>query len=199
LNTITCPNCGSDQVKTLSEDCKGQLTLGSEFNYKAIAHECAACFEKGDFTGEGDDRYLESLTEAKKSLQKALIEDIGDMGFKMAYVERAFELPQRTLARWKNGDLSAANLALLRIIKTIPWVVDAADHGFSQSYVTQRMLAFLSEKLAQSANDTGYVASSRVDFTNPSSIRFEISMDKKVPINTEELISSSSNINLAAS
>ena len=195
--TIQCPNCGSNQIKVLSESCRGQLTLGPEFEYQALIHECMECSEKGDFNGDGDTKYLESLKAAQKTLQKSLIEELGYLGFSMAYIERALELPQRTLARWKNGDVSAANLALLRIIKTIPWIVDVADHSFDQGYVTSRMLASLAEKLAEAANANGYKPSSRADLTDPNSISFEITMDKKPAIDTGDLISSGKNVSLA--
>lgn len=197
MNAIQCLNCGSDKVKVLSEACKGQLTLGPEFEYQALVHECEECGEKGDFTGEGDSRYLESLKIAQKSLQKSLIEDLGNMGFTMAYIERALELPQRTLARWKNGDLSAANLALLRIIRTMPWIVDVADHSYNQQYITSRMLAFLAEKISETVQTHGYTPSARADLTDPNSIRFELTMDKKPSVDPGELITSGSRVSLA--
>lgn len=132
-NGIQCPICGSTEVSIIHEVSQGQLTLGPTFEYTSNLHKCATCGEQGDFTGENDTVYLESLKAAQKELQKSLIEDLGNLGFTMAYIERALELPQRTLARWKNGDHSAANLALLRILRSMPWIVDVADHRFDQS------------------------------------------------------------------
>lgn len=198
MSEIHCPNCGSNDVKSLTEVNKGQLTLGPEFDYQITIHECNSCGEKGDFTDEGDARYLASLKEAQKALQKSLIEDLGEMGFTMAYIERALELPQRTLARWKNGDLSAANLALLRVLRTMPWIVDVADHNFNQKYITSKMLSFIAEQLSQSIQSAGYNPTGVADFTNPDSLKVMFSIDRGNPINTDELITNSSQVKIAA-
>lgn len=197
MSKIECPVCGSSDVKILNEVGHGQLTLGPAFEYNSNMHKCQSCDEQGDFTGENDALYLESLKTAQKELQKSIIEDLGNMGMSMAYIERALELPQRTLARWKNGDHSAANLALLRILKSMPWIVDIADHSFQQQYITARMFSFLADKLVKNANDAGYITSGFMHVENQNNIKFEVRMDKDSTLNPREMISMNSNITLA--
>lgn len=198
MSSINCPNCGSEDVKSLSEVNTRQLTLGREFEYESVLHECNTCGEKGDFTGDGDTKYLVALKDAQKALQKSLIDDLGKMGFTMAYIERALELPQRTLARWKNGDLSAANLALLRIIRTMPWILNVADHNFNQQYITSKMFSIIAEKLSQGIQSSGYSPTGYADFTNPDSLKVMFSIDRESAINTNELITNSSQVKIAA-
>jgi hypothetical protein len=115
------------------EVCKetDQLTLGPEFNYEQVVYTCNACGEQGDFQGVNDTRFLEAQKEAQIASMKSLIETLfEDKNFSMAYFERAFELPIRTVTRWKGGDFSAAAIALLRTVRTYPWIVEVAANRF---------------------------------------------------------------------
>lgn len=197
MGSIQCPVCGSTDVAVVHELSHGQLTLGPAFEYTANLHKCETCGEQGDFTGENDSIYLESLRAAQKDLQKSLIEDLGNLGLTMAYIERALELPQRTLARWKNGDHSAANLALLRILKSMPWVVDIADHRFEQPYITAKMFSYLADKLVKGASQAGYATSGSVHVDQTSNIKLQVSLNKPSALNPSEMISMNNNIKLA--
>jgi hypothetical protein len=75
--------------------------------------------------------------------------------YSMAFVERALELPQRTMMRWKKGQLSDAAIALLRIIGTYPWIMDVADAKYDSIYAQKRLTiegAKAMFHLAESAN-----------------------------------------------
>jgi hypothetical protein len=58
----------------------------------------------------------------------------------MAYFERAFELPVRTGTRWKSGDFSSSSIALLRIVKTFPWMTEIAEARFDP--ITSKKVMF---------------------------------------------------------
>ncbi|MDI6739292.1 MAG: hypothetical protein QME74_02895, partial [Candidatus Edwardsbacteria bacterium] len=64
----------------------------------------------------------------------SIIESFPVVGYSLAGIERALELPTRTLSRWKSGDFnaSAGSLALLRILKTYPWIIDVADVKYNE-------------------------------------------------------------------
>ncbi len=133
---VTCPVCGSDQVSTqrksytLAEPYAPIEVLSLPWNY------CATCQSDGDFTGEAA-AIIESHLEAlRRESVKAIISDFNAQNISNASLERALELPQRTLSKWKSGkaEPTAAGIALLRIVRTYPWIVKVAEKGFEQGF-----------------------------------------------------------------
>ena len=60
-----------------------------------------------------------------------MLSHLSKIGYSMAAIERALELPQRTISRWKaNKELSSIGIALLRIIRTYPWILEVAEKKF---------------------------------------------------------------------
>jgi len=102
--------------------------------------KCLVCGESGDFSGANDEQIVKALEIAKKESAVVMLEYLSNLGIKMSYMERALELPTRTIARWKGGELSAATLALLRIIRTFPWILEVADAHFDQSVAKYRVI-----------------------------------------------------------
>lgn len=138
MSKITCTACGSDDVVKISQKETRQLTLGDEFTYDVNMYHCNECGEEGDFADKNDAIHERHMEEARKKLAAQLIDSIAADGMKMAYIERAFEIPQRTISsKWKNGSISASGLALLRIVKTMPWTVHIADNKFSNESIKQ--------------------------------------------------------------
>lgn len=140
MTNVRCPSCGSDtvEIKNLSET--RQLTLGPEFSYMVPTHVCESCGEEGDFNGSGDSFRENAIQLARKELASNLIEGIHDIGLKLSHVERALELPQRTISsKWRTG-ISASGLALLRIIRTMPWIVNIADNKFTKESIGNEIM-----------------------------------------------------------
>ncbi len=134
--SVICPSCGSNAVSRHEKNSFGQLTLGHQFSYKAVSFKCKTCNEEGDFLGISDQNYMDAQKDAQTTFAKNILENMSSVGITMAMFERVFELPTRTLTRWKNGDFSAGALALLRIIATYPWIVEVAEHKFERSYAS---------------------------------------------------------------
>lgn len=60
---------------------------------------------------------------------------LNEQGYSNASMERSLGLPARTLERWKNDRTivpSAAALALMRIVRTYPWILKVADAPFDE-------------------------------------------------------------------
>lgn len=131
---VICPACGSNQVTRSEKETLNDLTLGSRFSFREINYKCKSCGEEGDFLAETDKNYLAAQKEAQSNLVKQLLEKMNNVGITMAMFERVFELPARTLTRWKNGDFSSSALALLRIIATYPWILEVAENKFEKTY-----------------------------------------------------------------
>lgn len=83
-----------------------------------------------------NDRTIErALSDLKKASMVHLLNDLNSSGLTNAYMERALGLPARALARWKNEASimpSAAGHALMRLIRTFPWLLQVAEEGFDE-------------------------------------------------------------------
>jgi DNA-binding transcriptional regulator YiaG len=139
MSKLQCPACGSDKLQILTEQKSYQLTLGNEFNYLEKIYQCETCGEAGDFDNKNESTFEIAEREALKAHVPYLIEELSKEKISMAQFERAFELPQRTLTRWKTGDFSATAVALLRTIKTYPFIVRVAENRFDQGYAQKAL------------------------------------------------------------
>lgn len=151
---IKCPACGSTKVTREEHQSSHQLTLGSKFFYKDISYKCLTCSEEGDFSSETDENFINAQKEAQIQFINKIIEEFGKSNISMAMVERVFELPARTLTRWKNGDFSSSGLALLRILKTYPWIIEVAENRFEPFFVSFALVRAAMQEFAQKAHQT---------------------------------------------
>jgi len=131
---ILCPACGSDDMLRHEQTKNNELALKGEFKFKDVSYACNSCGEEGDFSGEGDKNYLIAKKKAQSLFVNNVLERFDECHITMAMFERVFELPARTLSRWKTGDFSASSLALLRIVAVYPWIIDVAEHRFERNY-----------------------------------------------------------------
>lgn len=127
-----CPMCGSSAVTETDELRAIAIPYGGQATYGTKVHHCSDCGESGDFTQQNDAIIQSAYREAKKKSVDPMLGYLGSIGVSMAYIERALELPVRTLARWKTEECSAAAIALLRIIRTYPWILQVADARFDE-------------------------------------------------------------------
>jgi hypothetical protein len=142
-----CPACGSDSIQITKTKHALPIVYGSPAVYDEVLEQCLVCGESGDFSGENDELVEAALEIAKKQSVIDMLDALSHKGIKMSYIERTLELPSRTIARWKGGELSAATLALLRIIRTFPWILEVADSRFDQSVAKYRLVEEASREL----------------------------------------------------
>lgn len=146
---VICPACGSELIDRVVKESLGQLTLGSEFKFEEIIYKCRDCEEEGDFLGESDKNYLAAQKNAQINLVKQILEELNDAGITMSFVERVFELPPRTLTRWKTGDFSSTSIAFLRILKTYPWITEVAEYKFMPFFAQYAVLRSLMSSIKE--------------------------------------------------
>jgi hypothetical protein len=130
----SCPLCGSKKLRRHEERNFGEVILGEKFSFNEVYLKCSVCHEEFDFSCETDKNYRKAEKKAHKKFVEKTIKELNDNGIKMSFFERVFRLPIRTLSRWKSGDFSFASLALLRIVKTYPWIIEVAEHKFEESF-----------------------------------------------------------------
>jgi ribosomal protein L37E len=129
-----CSYCGSNEVSIRNEvlELSEPFSKTSSVTIKKVV--CTTCgFEKED---ESNDLVIqEELAILKRSSMVSILTFLNEQGHSNASMERALGLPARTLARWKNETSitpSASGLALMRIIRTFPWMLQVADCQFDQ-------------------------------------------------------------------
>lgn len=180
-NLTKCPVCGSANITRHEQDNCHQLTLGNKFHYKEIFYKCTLCNEEGDFFSDTDVNYIKAQKEAQILFVKDAIEEL-NKSYSMAMLERVFELPARTLTRWKNGDFSSSGLALLRILVTYPWITDVAEHRFNSivknfalinagikelENISQKSLSKFTTDFSEKISGGSINKPQRVEITNP--------------------------------
>ena len=138
-DNLTCPACGSSNIATSRLDASLPVPMAEPVIYSERVDLCGACGTEGDFARENDAAVEAALAAAGKRSARAIIESLAADGISMAYFERAFGLPQRTMARWKAGECSAGSLALLRVVRSYPWVLRLAERSFSEKVAKQEL------------------------------------------------------------
>ena len=135
-----CPVCGSDELKKTTHKHTLTVIYGNPSEYDEVIEKCLTCEESGDFSDVNDKTINQLIDVAKKQSVINMVEYLSNHNIKMSYMERSLELPARTVARWKAGDCSSAGLALLRIIRTYPWILEVADDRFDESVACSRLV-----------------------------------------------------------
>jgi transcriptional regulator with XRE-family HTH domain len=165
-----CPVCGSTEFKTVTNKNSLPIAYGEPAIVEETTDTCLSCGVSGDFSDENDLRVTTALAEAKKKSIDAMLETLSEMGIKMAYLERALELPARTVSRWKSGESSAASLALLRAIRTYPWILEVADARFDPYIAKMKLVEgaaqVLREALVINAKSASLVVNYDMDELN---------------------------------
>ena len=141
-----CPVCGSDKLERVIQKESIIGDLGKDLVVDMPHEKCMECGFEGDLFGENE----KTIEKALSTLNKAYIDEALDFFIErkinFAGIERAVGLPQRTLTKWKNGISSptAAGIALLKYLRTFPWLIEVAEHKFDFN-ITQKI--FVEEAL----------------------------------------------------
>ena len=135
MTTKTCPVCASDNITSETVQRVVAATLGPPKIYAAVVDSCGECGEVGDFDAVNDARIEEALRESEVASIRMMLDELAQAGISNASVERALRLPQRTTARWKDGKLSAGAAALIRMVRTYPWMLEVADADYKPDQV----------------------------------------------------------------
>lgn len=145
---VLCPACGSEDLKDEVVERTYVPPFGEECHYQLTIQRCQKCEEGGDFVGANPPIIKEVIDASDRGSARVILEAFGAAEVSMAFIERALRLPKRTLARWKTGDISAAGLALLRIVRTYPWILGVAAMGFDRDAADEAL------RVATEAADT---------------------------------------------
>ncbi|MCI5218584.1 MAG: hypothetical protein D3914_05195 [Candidatus Electrothrix sp. LOE2] len=127
-----CPVCGLGQLEERSVARVIRESFGGSSTVSIKNYYCGICESDGDFFDENE-KVIENEVEAlKKNAIKNILNDFSRNNISMAAIERALRLPQRTLTKWKKGAIrpSASGMALMKLLRLFPWLLEVADHDF---------------------------------------------------------------------
>jgi len=173
MSDKVCPVCGAKdliqnkEIQILHEPYGGQTQIEIS-NYR-----CSVCGSEGDFFNENEEIILSNSEKLKELSIKNILEDFNNNKISMSAIERALSLPQRTLTKWKNGvsKPSAAGLALIKYLRTFPWLLDVAENNFDYNssqkiFLNSAMQLFLKSIDFNTENfpEAGIIATSQSAF-----------------------------------
>ena len=127
-----CPLCGSDKLERISSKETIRGDMGKEFTTDRKYVKCTECGNEGDFFGENEETTEKALSKLNDIYINEVLDFFNEKNISFAGIERAVGLPQRTLTKWKNGisTPTAAGIALLKYLRTFPWLIEVAEHKF---------------------------------------------------------------------
>ena len=138
-----CSYCGSEDVDIREDQVEVSEPFADVNTVTVKMVVCNTCGFAEDH--ESNDCVLQdALAVCKQSSMVHTLTYLNAQGYTNASMERTLGLPARTLARWKNEDIvpSAAALALMRFIRTFPWLLRVAEEEFNEEKAHE---VFLSE------------------------------------------------------
>lgn len=131
IKDFTCPVCGSSDFEIIQQDEIVAAPFGEEKVVPLTKIKCNVCESVTDYSKLYESDYSDAIEDSKKGSVENILNNLANKGYNLAAIERALDLPQRTISRWKStGELSSTGLALLRIINTYPWILHVAQNKF---------------------------------------------------------------------
>jgi transposase-like protein len=158
MSTKTCPACGSQDVVTKNVTRSFYDRFAGEIETNITEDVCSLCGMEGDFESVNDFETKLALEHLKKNAAQNIINAFVANGFNLASIERALELPQRTLSKWRNDTPpAAAGLTLLKFISLFPWLLTVADTNFdilkSQEICAHNAISYIYNQRNQSCSN----------------------------------------------
>lgn len=142
-NTVldVCDICGSKDLQIIKKPASLRIPFYSkEVTYDKVIVHCADCGEEYDVTS--DKERSNAIALAEKTSLEGLIEFVTKKGYSLAHIERALDLPTRTISRWKSGqEPSSAGLTLLRFLRVFPWLINIAENNYDESFSKRTLIS----------------------------------------------------------
>ncbi len=151
MEKVICTYCGKDAVSIEEHEIELSEPYGGSSTVKIKEKVCSHCgFVEDD--GSNDLVIQKELSVLKRTSMVNVLDELNAMGHTTASMERALGLPARTIARWKNErsmSPSASAIALMRIIRTFPWLLAVADRRFDDVAAREILLQHAASELVK--------------------------------------------------
>ena len=132
MNKKSCPVCGSEEIIEKKKTISISEPFFGQSNIEVFENVCCSCKSIGDFFNQNESLLEETIKELKQKSVKKILEYFIDKKISMSSIERALEMPQRSLTKWKNNTskASSAGIALLRFVRLFPWLLEVAENKY---------------------------------------------------------------------
>lgn len=179
-NELRCPFCDSDQIQKQQNEEQTQAPYGGVVKYHEEVLICSNC--QSNFADEkrSDALFLEAYNKSQKDSVVKILTYLTEKGYSFAGVERALNLPQRTLSRWKmEGDLSSIGLSLLKMMRTYPWLIDVAEKKYDENYAKVVLIQHACETFNDLSSSYGYCFNAGRSLPTVAGVTFNLDFTKK--------------------
>ena len=132
---------------------------------------CGTCGESGDFISRNTSIVNDAIHSAEQEFIAKTVDWLAERGITMAYLERALSLPARTVTRWRDGEFSAAPIALLRFVRTYPWLLAVAEGAFDHGVAAKAVISSAADVIGAAQSPSVSPTSSPIMNVN---VNFEI-------------------------
>ncbi len=130
---VKCIFCDSEDTEVVTKRVTLKGSFGEEIAYDQKICRCKNCGEDNDITNEEESDKAIRAYEGKSF--GVTISELLKKGYSLAQMERALDLPVRTISRWSAGNLpSAAGKTLFKFIRLMPWLIEVGDNDFDVVY-----------------------------------------------------------------
>ena len=132
MNKQRCPACGSIDIIDEKKNILIKEPFGGQDNIEIHENICSICGSRVDFFNQNESLIDETIKKLKQKSIESILNDFVDSKMSMSSIERALEIPQRTLTKWKNrtNAPSSTGVALMRFIKLFPWLLEVAENKY---------------------------------------------------------------------
>jgi hypothetical protein len=128
---VTCEVCGSTNTIKSQKERYFPIPYGQPALIHQSVVTCQDCGLEIDSTNEEDNK--SAIEMARQESIRSMLDFLVHRGYSLAQIERSLDLPQRTISRWKgSGELSSIGIALLRILRTYPWIIEVAENKYDE-------------------------------------------------------------------
>lgn len=155
-----CSYCDGHDITVMDKPYMVSGPYGGEASIKFHALVCNTCGFTADDSEHNNPLIPESLAVLRRQSMVNIFTGSNSLGLSNASMERTLGLPARTLARWKNEpslNPTAAALALMKIIRTFPWILAVVEQRYdaksAQSMVLQQAFSSLMESFPNTGNE----------------------------------------------
>lgn len=132
MNDKICPACGGYSIEKIQKEHIIREPFGGQKTVLVNEYSCKTCGSTGDFFNENEASIQDNLSVLKSDAISNILEYFSQNKISLSSMERALELPQRTLTKWKNkaSNPSSTGIALLKFLRIFPWLLDVAENKY---------------------------------------------------------------------
>ena len=149
MKNKSCPACGNENLIRTNENKIISEAFAGNKSIDVVNYSCNECGMEGDFFNENETALKETLSEIKSDAVISILNDFIENNISLSSLERALEIPQRTLTKYKNNKSkpSSIGVALFKLLRLFPWLINVAENKYDYELSQQifMMKAFENE------------------------------------------------------